>query len=107
MLAHEPTAVGVVADLSIRVPRSAPGDLLDGTRHVIEAIDGVARVGEVHITAVTPNLNDLFVEVTVDLTVTLDEPVEDEVEPVRTVLLDGFGIDAVEIDRSSGAPNHD
>lgn len=107
MLAHEPTAVGVVADLSIRVPRSAPGDLRDGTRHVIDAIEGVARVGEVHITAVTPNLNDLFVEVTADMTVTFDEPVDDEVGTVRAVLLGGFGIDAVEVDRSSRAPNHD
>lgn len=107
MLSHEPTAVGVVADLSIRVPRSAPGDILDGTRHVLEAIDGVAHVGEVKITAVTPNLNDLFVEVTTDLTVALDEPVDDEFESVRAVLLDGFGIDAVEFDQSSRAPNHD
>lgn len=106
MLAHEPIAVGVVADLSIRVPRSAPGTLVDGIRGVIEAVDGVTRVGAVEATSVTPNLNDLFVEVTVEATVGLDEPVEDEAAAVRSALLAGFGIDAVtdiEIDQPSRA----
>lgn len=110
MLAHEPIAVGAVADLSIRVPRSAPGDLEDGIRAVIEAVDSVTRVRSVRATAVTPNLNDLFVEVSVEVTVVFDEPVEDEAAAVRSVLRAGFGIDRVSdlaIDRSSGPLEND
>lgn len=110
MLAHDPIAVSITADLSIRVPRSAPGGIVDGTRSVIEAVDGVTRVAAVDVTSMTPNLNDLFVEVTVKATIEVDEPVDDEVETARSVLLAGFGIDAVneiEIDRSSPALDND
>lgn len=103
MLRHDPIVVGVVADLSIRVPRSAPGTLVEGTRSVVEAVDGVVRVETVDITSMTPNLNDLFIEATVSASIRLDTPVDDDVAAARSVLLGGFGIDAVndiEVDRS-------
>lgn len=110
MLAHEPIAVGAVADLSIRVPRSAPGDLDDGIRAVIEAVDSVTSVRSVRATSVTPNLNDLFVEVTAEVTVAFDEPVDDEAAAVRSALRAGFGIDRVgdlAVDRSLGSLEND
>ncbi len=110
MLAHDSIAVSITADLSIRVPRSAPGDIVDGTRSVIEAVDGVTRVAAVDVTSMTPNLNDLFVEVTVDAAIVVDGPVDDEADAARSVLLAGFGIDAVNqiaIDRSSPALDND
>lgn len=107
MLAHDSIAVGVVADLRIRVQRSAPGDLETGVRRVIEAIDGVTSVETVAVAAMTPNMNDIFVEVRVTATVRLAGSVDDERAAVRSELLDGFGVDAVEavaIERS-GARN--
>ncbi len=104
MLRHDPVVVGIVADLSIRVPRSAPGTLVEGTRSVVEAVDGVVRVESVDITSMTPNLNDLFIEATISASIRLDTPGDDDVAAARSVLLDGFGIDAVndiEVDRSA------
>ena len=103
MLAHDTKTVGIVADLTVRVPRSAPGDVFEGTRRVVEAVDGVLGVEAVWVTSITPNLNDLFVEARVAATLALEGPVGDEREAARSVLLDGFGVDAasvVGVDRS-------
>lgn len=97
MLAHDSTEVCVVADLVVRVPRSAPGDLFDGAKHVVDAVDAVTRVDAADVAGVTPNLNDLFVEVSVAATIRLDGPVHDEADAARSALLDGFGVDAVDV----------
>ena len=96
MLARDSTEVSVVAELRVRVPRSAPGDVFAGTRRLVEAVDGVASVESVGITGMTPNLNDLFVEVRVAGTVRLAGPVGNERQAARTTLLDGFGVDRVD-----------
>lgn len=96
MLAHDTTEVGFVAELRVRVPRSAPGDVFEGTRRVVEAVDGVRSVETVEIRSMTPNLNDLFVATSVSGTLRLHGPIEDGSEAARSVLLDGFGVDHVD-----------
>lgn len=97
MLAHEPIEVQVVAELRLRVPRSAPGDLHEGTGGVVAAVDGVVAVEAVEISSITPNLNDLFVDATVTATVRLDGTDGARSEAVRSVLRDGFGVARVDV----------
>lgn len=96
MLAHDTIEVRVVAELRLLVPRDAPGDLVAGTRAVVAAVDGVIDVETVEVASITPNLNDLFVDATVTAIVRLDGAFEAEREAVRSVLLDGFGVDRVD-----------
>lgn len=101
MLMHDPIEVGVLADLTVRVPRSAPGGLVEGTRRLVEAIDAVVAVETVTVRGVTPNLNDLFVDARVEARVAVDGSADDESDAARSALLDGFGVDAATIVRSS------
>lgn len=97
MLAHDPIEVQVVAELRLRVSRSAPGDLVEGTRRAVAAIDGVVAVDTIEISSLTPTLNDLTVDATVTATVRLERVSEARLEAVRSVLLDGFGVARVDV----------
>lgn len=97
MLAHDPIEVQVVAELRLRVSRSAPGDLVEGTRRAVAAIDGVVAVDTIEISSLTPTLNDLAVDATVTATVRLAGVPEARLEVVRSVLLDGFGVARVDV----------
>lgn len=92
MLAHDPIEVQVVAELRLRVSRNAPGDLVEGTRRAVAAIDGVVAVDTIEISSITPTLNDLAVDATVTAIVRLEGVLEARQEAVRSVLLDGFGV---------------
>lgn len=109
MLAHDPIEVQVVAELRLRVSRSAPGDLVEGTRRAVAAIDGVVAVDTIEISSITPTLNDLTVEATVTATVRLAGVPEARLEAVRSVLLDGFGVcraDVLAIDSPGSGDRH-
>lgn len=97
MLAHDPIEAQVVAELRLRVSRSAPGDLVEGTSRAVAAIDGVVAVDTVEISSITPTLNDLAVEATVKATVRLDGGVEAQPAAVRSALLDGFGVSRADV----------
>jgi hypothetical protein len=88
--------VGVTADLTVLVPRDGDGGLAEGTREVLERIDGVA-VEEVDVTDLRPRLNDLAVEATVEVVVDVEG--DDPAEAVASETLgDGFGVTVEGID---------
>ena len=88
-------AVRVTADLTMQVPRNATGDLVQGVTNVVRGVDAVAGVDDVDVTSLRPRLNDLRVEATV----TVEMTVEDAPAVERAggdALGGGFGIEAVE-----------
>lgn len=97
MLAHDPIEVQVVAELRLRVALSAPGDLVDGARQAVAAIDGVVAVDTIEISSITPTLNDLSVDATVTATVRLERGPAARLEAVRSVLRAGFGVARVDV----------
>jgi len=87
--------VRVTADLTMQVPRNATGDLAQGVTNVVRGVGAVARVDDVDVTNLRPRLNDLRV----DATVAVEMTVEDAPDVERAggdALGDGFGIEAVE-----------
>ena len=87
--------VRVTADLTMQVPRNATGDLAQGVTNVVRGVDTVACVDAVDVTDLRPRLNDLRV----DATVAVEMTVEDAPDVARAgadALGDGFGIEAVE-----------
>lgn len=97
MLAHDPIEVQVVAELRLRVALSAPGDLVDGTRAAVAAIDGVVAVETIELNSITPTLNDLSVDATVTATVRVERMPAARLEAVRSVLSGGFGVARVDV----------
>lgn len=87
--------VRVTADLTMQVPRNATGDLAQGVTNVVRGVDAVARVDEVDVTNLRPRLNDLRVDATVAVEMTVEDAPDVE-RAGTTALADGFGIEAVE-----------
>ncbi len=88
--------VGVTADLTIQVNRPTDGTLMDGARAAVERGDGVT-VETVEVQGMTPRLNDVTVEATVEASVTVDED-EEPVPAVRDRLADVFGVTVESVD---------
>lgn len=74
------------ADLCVRVPRGAAGDVEGGVRDVLESVDSVGRIESCDLRGVEPDALDLYVEARV--TVAFEEAVEAPAERLR----DGFGV---------------
>ncbi len=89
--------VGVTADLTIEVNRPTDGSLMDGARATVERGDGVA-VDRVEVRGMTPRLNDVAVEATVEATVAVDEDADDLAPTVRDRLGDVFGVTVESVD---------
>jgi|APHM01.1.fsa_nt_gi hypothetical protein len=87
--------VGVTADLTIEVNRPTDGTLVDGARATVERGDRVT-VDTLEVTGVTPRLNDVTVDATVEATVALDE--DETVTAVRERLAAGFGVTVESVD---------
>lgn len=84
----------VEAAVTLRVPRGAAGDMEAGVRDVLEDIDGVGAADVGDVTNVRPSAADLYVDARARLELA---DVPEEYEDVRAFLLDGFGIEAVEV----------
>lgn len=89
--------VGVTADLTIQVNRPTEGTLMDGARTTVERGDGVA-VETVEVTGMTPRLNDVTVEATVEASVAVDDETDDPAPAVRDRLADVFGVSVESVD---------
>jgi hypothetical protein len=87
--------VRVTADLTMQVPRNATGDLEQGVTNVVRGVDAVASVEAVDVTDLRPRLNDLRVDATVAVEMTVEDAPDVE-RAGTTALADGFGIEAVE-----------
>jgi len=91
MAASQPRhGLEATANLTVRVPHGADGDMTAGALTVLgrlDALDGVEIDG---VTGLTPGLNAL--EVDVEVTATLAVPEETD---ARTALEDGTGVEAV------------
>ncbi|SFG59392.1 hypothetical protein SAMN04488063_2525 [Halopelagius inordinatus] len=83
----------VRASLTVLVTRDVDGDLSDGVRERLAAIDSVDAVESVEICGLRPALNDLRVDVDAELLV--DVP-PDDAERASASLSDGFGVKTVE-----------
>lgn len=95
--------VRVTADLTMQVPRNATGDLAQGVTNVVRGVDAVAHVDEVDVTDLRPRLNDLRVDATVAVEMTVEDAPDVE-RASRDAFGDGFGIEAVEsVDAERGA----
>ncbi|MFC7044668.1 hypothetical protein ACFQH6_03885 [Halobacteriaceae archaeon GCM10025711] len=97
--------VSATADVVLRVPRGAAGDLERGATRLLERIDAVERVDECDVTGLSPTLNDLRVDATVRVTVGVDGPVERPTATVRETLDGGFGVQAVSVTRTAARPD--
>jgi hypothetical protein len=86
--------VGATADLTVNVPRDAAGDLEAGVTKVLARVEQIDTVEAVDVTGLTPRLNDLQAEVTVEVTLALER---DDPEAVREALADGFGVTVEEL----------
>lgn len=87
--------VGVTADLTIEVTRPTDGTLVEGARATVERSEGVS-VRTIEVTGMTPRLNDVAVEATVEAAVAVDG--DDAEAAVRERLGDGFGVTAESVD---------
>jgi hypothetical protein len=95
--------VRVTADLTMQVPRNATGDLAQGVTNVVRGVDAVANVDDVDVTDLRPRLNDLRVDATVAVEMTVEDAPDVE-RASRDAFGDGFGIEAVEsVDAERGA----
>jgi hypothetical protein len=81
MLAHDHRA-----ELSVRVPRGAAGDVEGGVREVVEKVDGVAGIENIELCGVRPDALDLYVDATATVAIDAD------VEAPEAHLADGFGV---------------
>lgn len=81
------------AQIHLRVPRGAAGDVTGGVREVLENVAAVAAAAVASIDDVTPAAADLYVDVTADLDLAV--PGEDT-DAVAAALRDGFGIERVD-----------
>lgn len=94
--------VGVTADLHVHVPRNDRGTLVDGARAVVARIEHVDRVDDVQVTSVRPDLNTVYTDARVELTLAADtgnDPVA-----VADALRDGVGVQRVDV-RDVGPPD--
>jgi hypothetical protein len=80
----------VEAEIELRVPRGAMGDLEQGVGDILSEVDAVGRVERREGRNVRPASFDIHVTVAVALEVRADR------EDVRAALLDGFGIERLE-----------
>lgn len=87
--------VGVTADLTIEVTRPTDGTLVESARATVERGEGVS-VETVEMTGMTPRLNDVAVEATVEAAVAVDG--DDPETAVRERLADGFGVTVESVD---------
>jgi len=87
--------VGVTADLTIEVTRPTDGTLVESARATVERGEGVS-VETVDMTGMTPRLNDVAVEATVEAAVAVDG--DDPETAVRERLADGFGVTVESVD---------
>jgi hypothetical protein len=87
-------SVRLTADLTMHVPRNTAGNLDSGAEDVVTGIDDVAGVEAVDVTGLEPRLNDLRIDATVTVDVTVDDA-EPETA-AREVLADGFGVECVD-----------
>ena len=87
--------VGVTADLTIEVTRPTDGTLVESARATVERGEGVS-VETVEMTGMTPRLNDVAVEATVEAAVAVDG--DDPETAVRERLADDFGVTVESVD---------
>jgi hypothetical protein len=85
-------AHGCRADLSVRVPRGATGDVRRGVCDLLEDVEGVDRVEVNDLQGVRPDALDLYVDAFV--TVGFDDAVESPEGQLR----DGFGVLEVRVE---------
>lgn len=78
------------AEVNLRVPRDAAGDLPAGVREVLANVDGVAAVEAVEVAGVRPTSFDLRVDATAALRLDVETDAT-----ARDRLEDGFGIERV------------
>lgn len=88
--------VGVTADLTVEVTRPTEGTLVEGATATVEQAEGVT-VETVAVADVTPRLNDVTVDATVEAVVAVDEGAE-ATPAVREALADGFGVTVESVD---------
>lgn len=99
-------SVRLEADLTMHVPRNTAGNLDSGAEDVVTGIDDVAGVEAVDVTGLEPRLNDLRIDATVTVDVTVDDA--DPEAAGREVLADGFGVERVErvqVERANAEQN--
>lgn len=84
--------VRFAAQLRVQVPRNADGTLEEGAAMVLQRVDAVLDVEEVHLQGIVPRLNDLTADVEVHGRLRLDPTTDDTDEYVRATLADGFGV---------------
>lgn len=80
----------VRAEVELRVPRGAMGDLEQGVHDVLSKVDAVGRVERAEVRDVRPTSFDIHVTVAAALEVRAERAA------VRETLLDGFGIERLE-----------
>lgn len=80
----------VEAEIELRVPRGAMGDLEQGVVDVLSKVDAVGRLERAEVRDVRPTSFDIHVTVAAALEVRAER------EAVREALLDGFGIERLE-----------
>lgn len=98
--------VRIQADLTMNVPRNTAGNLDSGAEDVVTGIDDVASVEAVDVTGLEPRLNDLRIDATVTVDVTVDDA--DPERAGREALANGFGVervDRVQVERADADQN--
>lgn len=80
----------VRAEVELRVPRGAMGDLEQGVHDVLSEVDAVGHVERAEVRDVRPTSFDIHVTVAAALEVRAER------KAVREALLDGFGIERLE-----------
>jgi hypothetical protein len=80
----------VEAEIELRVPRGAMGDLEQGVDDVLSKVDAVGRVESREVRNVRPTSFDIHVTVVAALEVRAERG------DVREALLEGFGIERLE-----------
>lgn len=90
-MAVQESRLTVETAVTLRVPRGATSDMESGVHEVLADVEGVAAVDVGDIEGMRPSAADLYVDARARV------EMSNEIEDVRTHLLDGFGIEDVEV----------
>lgn len=87
--------VDASADVSLRVPRGATGDLESGVADVVANVDGAGDVTVERVTSVRPTWTDVRVDADVRLSVEVAAEASDRAAAVAARVGDAFGVTEV------------